>query len=533
MVRRTTQALTTVLGLSSSALAGVVVQKLGLTVPPRYAGQDAAVKKIFTESWGNYSKYAFGHDELTPISMGGNDDLGGWGATIVDALGTQLVMGLESEFQSALNYTLGVNFAVSPEVGPVSVFETTIRWVAGMLSAYELSDKKYPELIKKTEQVANQLANAWVGNNTIPYNEVIVTNSTPQVGLTNIAQAGTLSLEWYTLSKYSGNQTYADLGVNSARTVAGLGTQLPGLPPQIIDPATNEFADLYVTWSGGSDSYFEYLIKFARLTNTDDTIWADTWATAVDSSIKNLLKVSTVGDFWYLADRDDDELIRHVGSHLACFYAGNWLYGGTLLRNQTIVDIALKLDDACWNTYASTQTGIGPETFAFVGKDGNYTGGSPPTAEQQAFYNKHGYYITGSDYIQRPEVLESNFYAWRITGNTKYLDRAVSAIESFNKWLTVPGGFASLNDVNDFSAGYIDIMESFWFAEVLKYLYLTFDDPNHISLNDYVLNTECHPIQAPPALNQYGSGKMIPHKPFAGVTKSTMPRPVVSPIRGN
>lgn len=122
-----------------------------------------------------------------------------------------------------------------------------------------------------------------------------------------------------------------------------------------------------------------------------------------------------------------------------------------------------------------------------------------------AFYDKHGFYVTDSDYILRPEVLESNFYAWRATGDTKYLDRAASAINSFNTFLQVKDGFAGLTDVNDPTADKIDDMESFWFAEVLKYLwvalsllslyrfthcglerYLTFDDPDHISLNDCV-----------------------------------------------
>jgi hypothetical protein len=34
--------------------------------------------------------------------------------------------------------------------------------------------------------------------------------------------------------------------------------------------------------------------------------------------------------------------------HLACYYAGNWLLGGKLLQNQTIIDIALQLNDGCW-----------------------------------------------------------------------------------------------------------------------------------------------------------------------------------------
>lgn len=116
------------------------------------------------------------------------------------------------------------------------------------------------------------------------------------------------------------------------------------------------------------------------------------------------------------------------------------------------------------------RTGIGPETFAFESSDGNFTGSGSPSASQQAFYNRHGYYITGSDYIQRPEVLESNFYAWRVTGDTKYLDRAASAITSFERFLKTPTGYAGINDINNINTTKIDDTESFWFAEVLKYL---------------------------------------------------------------
>ncbi|KAJ7046058.1 glycoside hydrolase family 47 protein [Mycena alexandri] len=518
------------LGAAAPSLAGVTVQKPGLKVPAKYAADKAAAQKLFTTSWAAYQKFAFGHDELHPVSEGTGDDLGGWGASLVDAMGTMLVMGLDDLFVGTLNFTAHVNFTVPPVPQDISVFETTIRWVGGLVSAYELSGFKYPILIEKAKEVADKLAFAWVGDNAIPFNTMDFTKNAPVVGTTNIAQAGTLLLEWTALSTYTRNATYGELAQKSSLAVTKPATPLPGLAPQVIDPATGQFDDAYITWGGGSDSYFEYLLKFARYTNNKDTTYIDTWKTAVDSSIHTLLKKSTVGNWSYLADQDDQGLIRHVGSHLACFYAGNWLLGGKLLKNQTIIDIALDLNEGCWNTYAGTVTGIGPETFAFVGTDGNFTGGDPITADQQAFYNKHGYYITGSDYIQRPEVLESNFHAWRVTGDTKYLDRAAGAIASFNKYLTTTVAFACLNDVNDPSAGLIDDMESFWFAEVLKYLYLTFDDPSHISLDTHVWNTECHPLIAPPALNSYaGSGKLIPQKPFVAHTTG-QPRPAVSPI---
>jgi mannosyl-oligosaccharide alpha-1,2-mannosidase len=409
------------------------------------------------------------------------------------------------------------------------VFETSIRYLGGLLSAYELSNQRFPILLQKAKEVADKMAFAWVGDNDIPFGFVDFSTNTPTFQTSNIAEAGTLTLEWSTLTKHTGNQTYANLSEKSVVHIANLPAPLPGLAAQGIDPSSGNFIGGYVTWGGGSDSYFEYLIKFARLSNTNNNLFADTWATAVDSSIKNLLRTSTVGNHLYLADFDDSRTIRHIGSHLACFHGGNWLLGGKLLNNQTIVNIGLQLIDACWNTYASTATGIGPEAFAFISSDGNFTGGNPPSADDLAFYNEHGFYITSSDYILRPEVLESNFYAFRVTGDSKYLTRAASAVASFNKFLQTPTGFAGLFDVNNVNGDKVDDTESFWFAEVLKYLYLTFDDPNHISIDQYVFNTEAHPFKAPPAKPVYGSGHLPkpPTKPFQ--LKTGPPLPNVSP----
>ena len=194
---------------------------------------------------------------------------------------------------------------------------------------------------------------------------------------------------------------------------------------------------------------------------------------------------STLARIWLASTVEIGCLVRSFfclrATEKACFHSG-----GQLLNNDTIVNIALELVDACWNTYASTayvfpppyhhhltihfnRTGIGPESFAFQSSDPK---SSSPPSSSSAFNKAHGFWITDADYILRPEVLESNFYAWRVTGNTTYLDRAVSAIHSFKTYLQTPetSGFAGLNDVNDVNSDKIDDQESFWFAEVLKYL---------------------------------------------------------------
>jgi mannosyl-oligosaccharide alpha-1,2-mannosidase len=123
-------------------------------------------------------------------------------------------------------------------------------------------------------------------------------------------------------------------------------------------------------------------------------------------------------------------------------------------------------------TLFAYRTGIGPEAFAFISDDGDFTNGPAPTTDQQNFYQQHGFYIQDglNDYILRPEVLESNFYAWRSTGNTKYLDRAASALQSFQKYLAINDAFEGIQDVNNVTSTKYNDVESFWFAETLKYL---------------------------------------------------------------
>ncbi|KAK7440969.1 hypothetical protein VKT23_016746 [Stygiomarasmius scandens] len=517
-----------------SAIAGQV-QKPFLQVPLSAFKHRDDVKDIFIESYNAYRKFAFGHDDLLPISKNFSDGRNGWGASIVDGMATMRIMGLDDFFNEAVDFVGKIDFSESQTPDTVSIFETTIRYLGGLISAFELSGKQHKILIEKAQQLTDKMAFAWeTKNQTIPWRLLDFSTNTPNLGTSNIAEAGTLDLEWNRLSLYTGNDTYRRLAEGSVRTIAGLTAPLPGLAAQGIDPATNAFVGNYITWGGGSDSYFEYLIKYARLTNTNDNLFADTWHTAVDSSIKNLLRKSKVGDHLYLADRDDEGKIVHISSHLACFHGGNWILGGKLLNNDTIVNIALDLVEACWNTYASTETGIGPEVFEFISEDSFQPSDTHPNAQQRQFFQKHGFFITASDYILRPEVLESNFYAWRVTGDTKYLDRAASAADSFRKFLRVDsGGYSGINDVDDANinkGGRIDDTESFWFAEVLKYLYLTFDDPDHISLDKFVFNTEAQPFEAPPAKPVYGSGSPLPPKGPYVMKVADIPLPAISPI---
>lgn len=94
-----------------------------------------------------------------------------------------------------------------------------------------------------------------------------------------------------------------------------------------------------------------------------------------------------------------------------------------------------------------------------------------------------------------PEIMESVFYAYRITGQEFWRDFAWEAFLSIKKACDTGNGWVGIRNVNDPSSGSYDETQTFLFAELLKYLYLIFDDPERFSLDDYVFNTEAHPIQ--------------------------------------
>ncbi|EJT98306.1 seven-hairpin glycosidase [Dacryopinax primogenitus] len=487
-------------------LSGLLVVTRGaiqpsVTIPDTAAGYAQQVVDVFQTAYGAYLQYAKGHDDLAPVSKSFVDGRNGWQATVWDALDTMQLMGLDTLYDQALGLITNVNFTRSLTSDAAyrnhSVFESNIRYLGGALSTFELTGKTNTHLIDQVTVLTDRMAYAFDAG-PVPFNEVDFSTDPPtaQFGTSNIAQVGTLTLEFSRLSVYTGNDTYRQLAENAVKAVMGQPTPLPGFPAQGIDPPTGTPDGDYVSWGGGSDSYLEYLLKYARITNNADPTFLNAWKQAVDTSIQYLLTQSSVGNWTYLTDFTGGAPF-YISSHLACFHGGNWLLGGKLLNNDTIFNIGLKLVDACTNTYHSTPTGFGPEFFTFINVNG--ASSLTPSSDDLAFYDEHGFWIFPgeTDYFLRPEVLESNFYAWRMTGDVKYFNNAVAALDSVTTYLKANAGYAGLNDVTNPSAGMIDDMESFFSAETLKYLYLTFSPFDKISLDEYVFNTEAHPYEAP------------------------------------
>lgn len=75
----------------------------------------------------------------------------------------------------------------------------------------------------------------------------------------------------------------------------------------------------------------------------------------------------------------------------------------------------------------------------------------------------------------RPEVMESYYYAYRVTKDEKYREWAWDAFVAINATTRAGSGYSEIQDVNAAGGGgFLDNQDSFFLAEVLKYAYLIF-----------------------------------------------------------
>lgn len=126
-----------------------------------------AIKDVFTNTWKDYEDLAWGHDELAPVTGKPRDPFCGWGATLIDSLDTLYIMDLREEFERAVTAVGNVDFTTSSRPD-IPVFETTIRYLGGLLSAYDLSQGAYKVLLTKAKELGDILMSTFDTPNRMP-----------------------------------------------------------------------------------------------------------------------------------------------------------------------------------------------------------------------------------------------------------------------------------------------------------------------------------------------------------------------------
>ncbi|XP_015777642.1 PREDICTED: mannosyl-oligosaccharide 1,2-alpha-mannosidase IA-like [Acropora digitifera] len=440
------------------------------------------IKKMMEHAWTGYVNHAWGSNELRPISKRGHTasifGASSSGATVVDALDTLYIMGMKDEFERARKWvamSLSFNHA-----SDVSVFETTIRFLGGLLSAYAFSGDEVFKV--KAKELGDKLLPAFNTPTGIPWAMVNLASGSghnwgwASGGCSILAELGTLHLEFVYLSKITGQPIYAQK-VNKVREVLNQIEKPNGLYPNFLNPRSGVWGSHHVSLGALGDSFYEYLVKSWVMTGETDNVARRMYDKAVEAIDSMLVRKSSPSNLTYIAEYKFGRL-EHKMDHLACFTPGMFLLGAKGSKNEKhFINLAAELANTCHESYRKTATGIGPEAFRFEGPH-----------EAVALRGGERYYIL------RPEVVEGYFYMWRFTHEPKYREWAWEAAQNIDKYCRVGVGFSGIKDVGTTSVTHDDVQQSFFLAETLKYLYLTFSDDTLLPLNHWVFNTEAHPL---------------------------------------
>jgi mannosidase alpha-like ER degradation enhancer 2 len=414
-----------------------------------------SVRTEFLHAWNGYKQYAWGHDALKPLSRKSRD---WYGASLlmtpVDAYDLMVIMGLSKEANETKQLIFdSLSFNKNIEV---QSFEITIRLLGGLLTAYQLDgDKRF---ITLAEDLGKRLLPVFNTPTGMPYRFVNLQATKIRDSLNNPAEIGTALIEFGTLSKLTGNPIYYNKAKSALVALYNRRSKI-GLVGELINVETGEWVGKTSHIGGGIDSYYEYLLKCWLLFGDQDCRkMADESLKAVDLYIAD----TTHGTLWYgQVDMDTGKRIGTTFGSLESFFPA-------VLSLSTDVKKAAVLEESCFKMWK--MNGIEPEEFDYSTMK-----------------------VTAKQYYLRPEIIESAYYLYHYTGDPKYRKMGEIYFTGLVKYCRTDVAYAMLRDVTTKEKS--DRMESFFFAETLKYLYLLFSPPETLRFDDIIFNTEAHPIR--------------------------------------
>ena len=415
----------------------------------------AEVKAEFLHAWNGYKKYAWGHDDLKPLSKTHHD----WYPepllmTAVDSLDTMIIMGMDDEAAATQKYILD-NLSFDKDI-EVQNFEITIRLLGGLLTNYQLTgDKRFLSL---AQDLGNRLLPVFNSPTGLPYRYVNLKTGKVSRPVSNPAETGTLIIEFGTLSKLTGKPVYYEKAKRALVATYDRRSKI-GLVGEWINVETGSWTKADSHISGAIDSYYEYLLKCSALFG--------------DPDCKRMWDESIVAINKYLADEVDNELWyghadMNTGARGATTYGALDAFFPAVLAMSGDLKRAKRLQDSSYRMW--NHEGIEPEEFDYRARK-----------------------IVSPGYPLRPEIVESTYYLYRYTKDKKYLQMGEQLWRDFVKYCRTEDAYAALKSV--VTKEKADSMQSFLFAETFKYFYLLFSPPSTLEFEKVVFNTEAHPIR--------------------------------------
>lgn len=440
------------LGIGSAALLAPS-RAICKAIDWRAFGED--VRGEMRWAWRQYREHAWGKDQIKPLS-GGFESFPlkdhHLGLSLIEALDTLWLMELDDEFREGVEWAkANLDFDVD---GEVSVFETSIRLVGGLLSAYHACGD--PALLRKARDCADRLLPSFAASPIgIPHRYINLKTGALRDPITNPAETGTFLPEFGFLSRATGDDRYRAAAKRAQVAMFERRSKL-GLLADSIDCMTGEWKSRRATIGPPSDSYYEYL-------------W-DGWDLLGDRDCLKMYRACTAAILKHQPRRHDG----HLWMVNVDFETGQQLdweqdelgsfYGGLLAQGS-----AAALGAAHTRTWAAMQ-----RRFGVLPEDLDASALKPLSVSNAL----------------RPELADAALNHWLLDRREEWRHVCRDHYLAMKRWNKARYGYADLADVTAHPKTQSDHCPGYWWSEQMKYYYLIFADARRVDYRRLYLSTE-------------------------------------------
>lgn len=470
--------------LTSLMLSTFLIGVLGSTSPPLISSEERMelreeARDMFYHAFNAYMENAYPADELMPLSCKGrwrgkepsrgdiDDTLGNFSLTLIDTLDTLVVLGDIAEFERAVKLIIKDVSFDSDII--VSVFETNIRVLGGLLSGHILAEYLQlnmnvmhwyrGELLQMAKDIGFRLLPAFNTTTGIPHARVNLRHGLKVRGLessreTCTACAGTMILEMAALSRLSGEPIFEEKAHRAMDELWRLRHRSSDLMGTVLNIHSGDWVRRDSGVGAGIDSYYEYCLKAYIL------LGDDRYLGRFNKHYSAVMRYISQGPM--LLDvhmHRPNSNSRNFMDALLAFWPGLQVLKG---------DIKPAVETHEMLYQVMQRHNFLPEAF---------------TTDFQVHWGQHPL---------RPEFLESTYFLYKATGDSYYLEVGRKVLKSLQRYARVSCGYAAVKDVR--TNVHEDRMDSFVLAETFKYLFLLFSEPSDLllDLDQFLFTTEAH-----------------------------------------
>ncbi|XP_030640038.1 ER degradation-enhancing alpha-mannosidase-like protein 3 isoform X2 [Chanos chanos] len=439
------------------------------------------VVEMFDHAYQNYMEHAYPADELMPLTCRGrvrgqepsrgdvDDALGKFSLTLIDTLDTLVLLNKTAEFEAAVRKVLS-DVRLDNDI-VVSVFETNIRVLGGLLGGHSMAVMLKDsgrhmlwyrdELLQMAKDLGLRLLPAFNTSSGLPYPRVNlrygVRGPETRTGTetdTCTACAGTMILEFAALSRFTGDPIFEAHARRALDFLWEKRQRNSNLVGTTINIHSGEWVRRDSGVGAGIDSYYEYLLKAYILLGDDQLL--------------QRFNIHYASIMKYISQ---PPLLLDVHIHKPLLPARTWMDsllaffpGLQVLKG----DIRPAIETHEMLYQVTKKHNFLPEAF---------------TTDFRVHWAQHPL---------RPEFAESTYFLYKATRDPYYLEAGRTVLENLNRFARVPCGFAAMKDVR--TGSHEDRMDSFFLAEMFKYLFLLFADEDDLpfDVEDYIFTTEAH-----------------------------------------